>query len=283
MPRIRTFKPEFFRSPDTARASHAARILYMALWSWANDEGIGETNLNGLLGFAFPDEDLIERAELQRLLKEIRRVYGVVFYGNRGRFYYAIPSWDHHQKTERRAAGRFPGPDDDDSYPDQRFGDSEEEQGNSSAEDGESSSGTGEQGNRGTGESSSLTLVEGGVGGDPQNLPVVAKATPADARGKKLPKDWRPTDETIALMRAQFPHLDLKAIHEEFTDYWCAVPGVKGRKTDWDATWRNRVREIATRQKPNGHARSGVGKPTQKAMGWEAAGNELLAEMENLR
>lgn len=146
MPRIRTFKPEFFRSPDTAKASPLARLLYMAMWSWANDEGIGETNLYGLLGFAFPDDDELTVKDLQRLLKEVRGSFGVLFYEHHGRFYYSIPSWDSHQKTERRAAGRNPRPDDPDSRPDLRFGNSAENLGNSFT-------GTGEQGNAGTEES----------------------------------------------------------------------------------------------------------------------------------
>jgi hypothetical protein len=152
MPRIRTFKPEFFRSPDTAKASPEARLLFMALWSWADDEGIGETNLYGLLGFAFPDEDELTVKDLQRLLKEIGGSYGVVFYTHHGRFYYAIPSWNEHQKTERRANCRNPKPDHPDSQPDQRFGTSSGTQGNSSTVQGGSVPGTGEQGNIGTGE-----------------------------------------------------------------------------------------------------------------------------------
>ena len=151
MPRIRTFKPEFFRSPDTAKASPQARILYMAMWSWANDEGIGETNLYGLLGFAFPDEDELTVKDLQRLLAEVRGSYGVVFYGHQKRFYYSIPSWDSHQKTERRAANRFPKPDHPDSYPDLRFGTSEDEQGNSASTQGNPPAGTGEPRNLGMG------------------------------------------------------------------------------------------------------------------------------------
>ncbi len=154
MARIRTFKPEFFRSPDTAKASHTARLLFMAMWSWANDDGIGETNLYGLLGFAFPDEDELTVKDLQRLLKEIRGSFSVAFYGHRGRFYYAIRSWNSHQKTERRASGRFPGPDDADSVPDLRFEPVEEIGGFSEGTQGDSDPGTGERepgkGNRGT-------------------------------------------------------------------------------------------------------------------------------------
>lgn len=150
MARIRTFKPEFFRSPDTAKASPRARLLYMAMWSWADDEGVGETNIYGLLGFAFPDSDNLTAEDLQSLLKEIRGSYGVLFYECRGRFYYAIPSWDSHQKTERRAKARFPKPDDPEAVPDLRFGTSEDLRGNSLQTEGRSPLGTGEQGNRGT-------------------------------------------------------------------------------------------------------------------------------------
>lgn len=38
------------------------------------------------------------------------------------------------------------------------------------------------------------------------------------------------------------PGVDLAAATEEFVDYWKGVPGQRGRKTDWEATWRNRMR-----------------------------------------
>lgn len=169
MARIRTFKPEFFRSPDTAKATPQARILYMAMWSWANDEGVGETNLYGLLGFAFPDEDELTVKDLQRLLKEVRGSFGVVFYGNKKRFFYSIPSWDAHQKTERRAAGRFPKPSDPDSYPDLRFEAPDGGGGNSSPTEGKSSSGTGEQGNLGMQEPRNAGTGESSGGGSPSS------------------------------------------------------------------------------------------------------------------
>lgn len=33
----------------------------------------------------------------------------------------------------------------------------------------------------------------------------------------------------------------------EFRDYWIGVPGQRGTKLDWSATWRNRVRAISTK------------------------------------
>ncbi len=152
--RIRTMKPEFFTSPSTAKASFKARILFAAMWCWADDYGVGETNLNGLLGFAFPEDDQITREEIQSLCKEIATAYEVVFYEVRGRRFFAIPSWDEHQKTQRRASRRNPTPDDPDSVPDQRICSPSAAclttQGNSLRTQGETPSGTGEQGNRGT-------------------------------------------------------------------------------------------------------------------------------------
>ncbi|MGF7124054.1 hypothetical protein [Rhodococcus sp. BE178] len=157
MARIRTIKPEFFRSPSTAKASFAGRILYEAMWCWADDYGIGETNLYGLLGFAFCDEDQITVSELQSLLSEVANAYEVTFYEVEGRQYFAVPSWDEHQKTQRRAGRRNPTPDDARSRLDQRFHGRTESavqtQGNSVRTQGKSPAGTGEQGNRGTGES----------------------------------------------------------------------------------------------------------------------------------
>ena len=156
MARIRTIKPEFFTSPDTAKASVEARLFYIALWCWADDWGIGEANLNALLGFAFPEDDQRERKEIQSLCKEVANTYGTLFYENNGRYFYQIPAWEDHQKTQRRAKRKNPTADDPESQPDKRIYDepevSERKQGNSETTQGNDQEGTGEQGNIGTGE-----------------------------------------------------------------------------------------------------------------------------------
>ena len=161
MARIRTIKPEFFTSPDTAKASVEARLFYIALWCWADDWGIGEANLNALLGFAFPEDDQRERKEIQSLCKEVANTYGTLFYENNGRYFYQIPAWEDHQKTQRRAKRRNPTHDAPESQPDKRiYGEqevSEFTQGNSEATQGNDQEGTGEQGNRGTGEQGNMS------------------------------------------------------------------------------------------------------------------------------
>lgn len=122
MARIRTVKPSFFTSPSTAAVDFPVRIFYEALWCWADDFGIGETNLNGLLGFAFPDSDGFTAQDVRRFCADCARHFDVYFYTVRGRHFYAITTWDEHQKLERRNERRKnPMPDDPDAIPDQRI------------------------------------------------------------------------------------------------------------------------------------------------------------------
>ncbi len=63
------------------------------------------------------------------------------------------------------------------------------------------------------------------------------------ATGTRLPEGWLPSAPVRAAMKDAAPLVDLKTEHERFTDYWIAQPGARGRKTDWDATWRNWMRK----------------------------------------
>jgi hypothetical protein len=82
-------------------------------------------------------------------------------------------------------------------------------------------------------------------------------------------------------MRQRFPSVNLRAEHEKFTNHWRSQPGAKGRKSDWEATWRNWIIRAAEQLPNNVHRlNGGIGKPTQKAIGWQAVGDQVLAEME---
>lgn len=103
MARIRTIKPEFWDSPATARASLRARLFFIAMWNWADDYGVGSANHRQLLGFAFPNDDDVSVKDLPSLCKEVADCYGIVFFEYKQRPYFVIPSWNEHQRTERRA------------------------------------------------------------------------------------------------------------------------------------------------------------------------------------
>ena len=73
----------------------------------------------------------------------------------------------------------------------------------------------------------------------------------ARKRGARLPADWKPSaeDANEAMKRLGGP---IPAEQEllKFHDYWKAQPGQRGVKLDWDATWRNWIRNA--KGQPNG-------------------------------
>jgi hypothetical protein len=70
-------------------------------------------------------------------------------------------------------------------------------------------------------------------------------STPATKVGQRLPADWRLPDEWKQWVVDVYGLEPQKVVRMslEFRDYWVAVPGSRGRKLDWLATWRNNVRK----------------------------------------
>lgn len=110
--RIRTIKPEFWSSPGHRGLDPWARLLFVAMWNWADDYGRGTASPKELAGFAFPEDEEISSADVRRMLGEIRRAFDVEFYEVGGRPYFWIPSWDKHQKIDKRSNAKYPAPED---------------------------------------------------------------------------------------------------------------------------------------------------------------------------
>jgi hypothetical protein len=170
--RIRTIKPEFWSSPGQRGRDPWARLLYIAMWNWADDHGVGTANPRELMGFAFPHDEDMTLGEFRRILGEVRRGFGVEFYEVDGRPYYSIPTWEKHQKIDKRSGRRYPCPEEGTEYDPTTPPDSHTPSdlhkhatrpapAEHSAEPAENppnprrtlGAGTGEQGNRGTGDS----------------------------------------------------------------------------------------------------------------------------------
>lgn len=62
------------------------------------------------------------------------------------------------------------------------------------------------------------------------------------AKGTRLPPGWSPSPELARWVAENHPAIDADAQLGAFRDYWTAKPGKDGRKLDWDATFRNWVR-----------------------------------------
>lgn len=75
----------------------------------------------------------------------------------------------------------------------------------------------------------------------------VVRAKPAQpkssARGTRLPKTWTPTPKDYAFASSEgLTREEINREADRFRDYWIAASGRNATKVDWEATWRNWLR-----------------------------------------
>lgn len=82
----------------------------------------------------------------------------------------------------------------------------------------------------------------------------------ASAQGARLPAGWVLTKK-LALWALQeqptWTDEHVRKVADAFRDHWIAQPGAKGRRTDWEATWRNWVRREPALKGGAGTSQSG--------------------------
>ena len=108
--RIRTIKPEFWRSDDIAALSVEDRLLFIGLWSYVEDNGVGRDEPQLIQCDLYPLDTFTEASlrthgGLMRLSQQ-----GLItrYKGPDGRKYLQVNSWDKHQKINRPSKPRFP-------------------------------------------------------------------------------------------------------------------------------------------------------------------------------
>lgn len=113
MARIRSLRPEFWSDRKMADLSPMARLLYMALWNYCDDEGRGRYLPKAIEGFAFP----FEQVDISTLLGELIRSDRITPYEIAGEQYFYIPRFVRYQKPDKASASRLPAPSDVSSKP----------------------------------------------------------------------------------------------------------------------------------------------------------------------
>ena len=94
-------------------------------------------------------------------------------------------------------------------------------------------------------------------------------------RASRLPQDWQPNDRMLAFCENERPDLNPIEVAATFRDYWHSQAGQKGVKADWEATWRNWVRN--QRMAAKSPQRAAIGYRSQN----ELIAAELIAELKN--
>jgi hypothetical protein len=111
MARIRSIKPEFFTSLTIADLPLSARLTFIGLWTYVDDNGVGPADPRLIRAAVWPLEeapDILQRTreDLQRL-QEARLV---TLFEASGRPLVFVNSWDEHQKVSHPRKPRFPLP-----------------------------------------------------------------------------------------------------------------------------------------------------------------------------
>ena len=109
MARIRTIKPEFPQSETTGALSREARLLFILLWTIADDSGRARAASRMLASLLYPyDDDAPGLIDIW--LGELERNDCIIRYQVDGSSYLQITKWLQHQKIDRPSPSRLPAP-----------------------------------------------------------------------------------------------------------------------------------------------------------------------------
>ena len=110
MARIRTIKPTFFTSLTIAELSDPAKLTFIGLWTYADDEGRGMDDARLIKAALWPLDDRKTVKAVDRHMAEIAGKRLIERYQADGRSYFQITAWDEHQKIDRKGKSAIPRP-----------------------------------------------------------------------------------------------------------------------------------------------------------------------------
>ncbi len=108
MARIRTIKPEFPQSETMGKVSRDARLLFIQIWTVADDSGRARGHSRVLASLLYPYDD-DARDLLPGWLDELEAVGAIRRYVVQGDTYLEVCNWLKHQKIDKPSGPKCPG------------------------------------------------------------------------------------------------------------------------------------------------------------------------------
>src|SRR5574338_9900 len=224
--RIRSTKPEFWRSKTIAALDWDVRLVLKGLESYVDDNGVGKDDIALIAADVFPRDLSGNPPETLRRLSEaisrLSRAGLITRYVFDGEDLLYVERWKELQRIDKPTRGRFPRPDGTMHYADpvirENYRNAREEDGNPPEN---YAPGTGEQGNRGTEE-------QGRESAPTETPPPPTPKPPPRHPGPPLPHNFRPDTDTIQWAKDNHPTVNLKKAHEKCSNYSRGAPGRKG-------------------------------------------------------
>jgi hypothetical protein len=230
--RIRSTKPEFWRSERIAAVEWEDRLVLKGLESYVDDNGVGKDDIALIVGEVFPRDMLANPSEtVAKVSEAISRLHkaGLLWrYVVNGTRLLYISFWESIQRIDKPGKGRHCRPDGTTEYNESQIRESVSNAPETVVP------GTEEQRNRGTEEL------------------LAAQAPTKPKRGQRIAPEWRPSDLTKSWARQNFPQLDLNDQFDAFMCHWQSSSGQNARKLDWDMAFKNWLRNARARPGRNG-------------------------------
>lgn len=108
MSRIRSIKPEFWTSEQVMECSPLARLLFIGMWNFCDDQGVHPASTKTLRAEIFPSDD-ISAHQITGMISELVAQGLLVEFQADGRAWWHVTGWSH-QKIDRPSRSKYPSP-----------------------------------------------------------------------------------------------------------------------------------------------------------------------------
>lgn len=108
MARIRSLKPDFFRSVTIAKLSFGARLTFQGLWCHADDDGRYRYEPALVKADVWPLDDDITAGQVATWMGELEALGRVCCYTVEGRGFLHIVNWEEHQRIDHKGNSKIP-------------------------------------------------------------------------------------------------------------------------------------------------------------------------------
>jgi hypothetical protein len=102
--------PGIWQSQDFGNLTTLAKLVFIGLFSQADDEGRGRANTQYIKNTLFPYDEKMQKSDIEKSFSEIADYMSIRFYEIGGSEYYALTNWSVWQKVERPTPSRMPEP-----------------------------------------------------------------------------------------------------------------------------------------------------------------------------
>lgn len=113
MARKRMIDPNIWQSEDFSKLSTLGKLVFIGLFSLADDEGKGRCNPVYLRSTLFPYDENLKSTDIDKTLLEISSNMSIIFYSNDGSNYYSLYNWSNWQKIDKPSKSKIPDYDEE--------------------------------------------------------------------------------------------------------------------------------------------------------------------------